>query len=173
MKQKILKKICMIAVMVLALMPAAPASAETNVPEPKTAATDIVYEDETDIEDNQTPQTGMDPFSYNVPTNSRGFLPSTSGAVPTGIRVLGIMCLAGQKPLAALKFPGYDEPFFVKENDLIAVSTWKSARIRTGKNRNAQKNAKKEITYVQVGIITKSQVELFPKTNPSNVQILR
>jgi hypothetical protein len=112
-----------------------------------------------------------DPFSYNLPSDSRGFLPSLTGSVPAGIRVVGILCLSGKKPLAALQFPGYDEPFYVNENDLIAV---READIPSaGSTQGGAKNNTNEIMYVQVGTIGRGQVELFPKANPSNIQILR
>ncbi len=165
MKRTHLKKVYILAAMLLATAPAGNVSAEKGAVEP-------VSETEPAAVDNHTPPAGLDPFSYNVPPDSRGFLPSLTGSVPAGVRVMGIMSLSGSKPIAALSFPGYEEPFFVQENDLIAVSI-KTAGIRAGKKGGARHKKKHEIVYVQVGHITGTQVELFPKTNPSNIQILR
>lgn len=113
----------------------------------------------------------MDPFRYNVPEGSRGFLPSRSGSVPPGIRVVGILCLQGRKPLAALTVPGYEEPVYVSEHDLIAINRYDVTGVK--QKDASEKTAAAEVMYVQVGTITSGQVELFPKTNPGNVQILR
>jgi len=119
----------------------------------------------------RTGEPAADPFTYNVPVGSGGFLPSLTGSVPAGIRVVGILCIRGREPLAALQFPGHEDPFYVVENDLIAVK--KNGEEPARGRKPDDRNAKDEIMYVQVGAISREQVELFPKTNPSNVQIIR
>jgi len=122
----------------------------------------------------EAPRSLVDPFAYNVPGDAKGFLPSLTGNVPAGIRVAGILLLRNRQPLAALLVPGYDEPFYVHENDLIAITTRTAFSGAPPDKRGAPARAAKDETmYIQIGAITESQVEVFPKTNPSNIQILR
>jgi len=100
------------------------------------------------------------PFAYILPSDSKGFMPAMEGDIPSGIIVQGIICLEGKASLAALLVPGYGEPFYVKEDDVIALR---------------QPNGKKGdgLVYIQVGEVGPQEVELYPRTNPSNIHILR
>lgn len=103
------------------------------------------------------------PFAYNLPMDSKGFIPAMEGGVPSGIRVEGIMCLMDGEALAALSVPGYPDLFYVREDDVIALNG-----AGGGKGKAAEGP-----TYIQVGKIGPREVELYPKANPSNIHILR
>lgn len=107
-------------------------------------------------EDSQTP------FAYWAPDDSRAFIPSASAEIPPGIKLVGVIIVKGQKTIAAVTVPGYNEPFYVSEKDVIGIPAAGS-----GKFSNSKMN------YIEIGSIGKRQIKLFPRANPRNIQILQ
>ena len=113
--------------------------------------------------------TPRNPFSYNIPEDSKGFVPTLTSTVPPGIRVVGIICVEGREPQAVLSVPGYESPFYVQKKDVIAITGMSTTRSRNGRTTEMGT----EPLYVEIGEIDEKQVALYPKANPSNIQILR
>ena len=105
-----------------------------------------------------------DPFQFNNPKTDDGFMPAMNQTIPAGIKVLGIIVTENKPPLAALKIPNYDEPFYVREKDVIGVEM----AVPGSKNKKMSK-----IIYLKIDSITPQQVVIVPKDHPEGKQILR
>ena len=154
--------------------PRNPAPADSPDAEPQTVTEDTATPPGTEEAAPEAPPeavAGSSPFAYQLPADSRGFLPRDDVAMPRDIKVLAIIMVAGRPPLAALEVPGYDEPFYVTEQDIVCIN---APQPRSG-TRGPADNGPVEsgLLYLEVGGITSQHVELFPRTNPTSIQILR
>ena len=127
----------------------AEAAGEVYQPEPVTANAGAA-------EDAQSP------FAYWAPDDARAFIPSASAEIPPGIELIGVIIAPGEKTIAAVSIPGFKEPFYVSENDVIGVPI-----------KNSGNSPGSNITYIEIGSIDKRQIKLFPRANPRNIQILQ
>jgi hypothetical protein len=105
-----------------------------------------------------------DPFAMRGTVDGDGFVSAGSAAIPTGIRVAGILVVANKKPVAALLIPGSQSLHFVTEGEIIQVD-----RVALAGNPAATGAQ----LYLLVKSITANQVEIAPRTRPQEVRIYR
>ncbi len=117
-------------------------------------------------DDNQpavdTPKPARDPFTYGAREDA-GYVSAANARIPSGIELLGVIVMKGEKPLAAIRVPGAQGVLFVSEDDVVQVS-------------HASKEGKKstsEPIYIFISRITADEVEVSPKTRPEDKRILR
>ncbi len=115
-----------------------------------------------------------DPFAFQAPAaGSGGLVAAPPGAVPAGIRVLGILAMDGQPPMAALALPGKEHPVFVRENDVIQIDETPAAnRPRRGAEDPLAREESRQL-YLLITRVTASEVELAPRTRPEEIRIYR
>jgi hypothetical protein len=104
-----------------------------------------------------------DPFSYSLGTGSEPADPyvAVKGArVPKGIRVLGVLSVADGPRIAVLSIPSQRNTFFVREKDAIRLEP-------------EEKDEAAPILYLEVRRIGTQEIEVFQKTRPDQVIILR
>lgn len=113
------------------------------------------------------------PFRYSKPDQNGGFVPATT-RIPAGIKVLGIMIVDGQKPLAVLQVPGMTDVLYVRPGDIVGVTS-KPVALKRKATRKASGSAGvyHDVVYLKIEKITDQQVELYPQKNPAGLQILR
>jgi hypothetical protein len=105
-----------------------------------------------------------DPFAMRGLAEGDGFVSAGPAAIPPGIRVVAILAVAGKSPVGALEIPGSTVLHFVREGDVVQV------------DRAAGSEAKDAVgsqLYLLVKSITKSQIEIAPRTRPHDVRIYR
>ena len=116
----------------------------------------------------------INPFQYTLPIDSKGFLPTDQVFIPKGIKVLGILQVENKKPIAAVQIPSYDDPFYVQEGDMISINIEvPKPRSTAQKSTAAINQLTNEVYYLEIGAISSQDLEIYPKTNPSHIQIIR
>ena len=128
-----------------------------------------------------------DPFSFSVSSSSEdGYLPTSRAQVPAGIRVMAILRVEDNPPLAVLEVPGRSgaEIYFVRENDVILIDHAGSAGGQVGRGvaapartgaqpapvAAAESNAH---FYILVSRILYDHVEIAPRMRPEDARIIR
>jgi hypothetical protein len=104
-----------------------------------------------------------DPFSYSLGTGDEAKDPyvDVKGArIPSGIRVLGVLSTSGGTRIAVLSIPSQRNTFFVRDKDVIRLEP-------DPKDKDAP------ILYLEVSRIGMQEIEVFQKTRPDQVIILR
>lgn len=131
-----------------------------------------------------------DPFTLRIPDEeSGGFVPAVDASIPSGIKIVSILFVRGQKPLAVIEIPGSSsEDFhFVREEDVIeidaaiarsALSAKASKPSKNQKPQTANKSQEQQVnnsepTYIKIVKISKNEVELAPLARPQDARILR
>jgi hypothetical protein len=109
-----------------------------------------------------------DPFAFQSPeAGTGGLVAAPPGAIPAGIRVLGILTVEGRDPMAVLLLPGKDAPVFVRQNDVIQIDEPPSrARAVSEAESNRQ-------VYLLITRVSDQEVELAPRTRPEDIRIYR
>lgn len=110
-----------------------------------------------------------DPFAFQAPQpGTGGLVAAPPGAVPAGIRVLGILTVEGRDPMAVLSLPGKDAPVFVRQNDVIQMDEppprGRAVSVDAESNRQV---------YLLITRVTEQEVELAPRTRPEDIRIYR
>jgi hypothetical protein len=105
-----------------------------------------------------------DPFAMRGVADGDGFVSAGPAAIPPGIRVVGILAIAGKSPIGALSIPGSPNIHFVREGDVVQID--RPAGSATAGATDSQ-------LYLLVKSITHGQVEIAPRTRPQDVRIYR
>jgi hypothetical protein len=105
-----------------------------------------------------------DPFAMRGLAEGDGFVSAGPAAIPPGIRVVAILAVAGKSPVGALEIPGSTSLHFVREGDVVQVDHAAGSEA---------KDAVGSQLYLLVKSITKSQIEIAPRTRPHDVRIYR
>jgi hypothetical protein len=103
----------------------------------------------------------QDPFTYER-RGGDGFVQPADAAIPTGIRLLGVIVMQGEKPIAAIRVPASDDVLYVREGSVIQIAS----RAQAGEQQS-------EAVYIYVNRITVDEVEVSPRMRPDYVRILR
>ncbi|AKJ64833.1 hypothetical protein [Kiritimatiella glycovorans] len=106
-----------------------------------------------------------DPFAMRGLTDDEGFVSAGPAALPPGIRVVGILAVAGKEPVGAISIPGVKNLYFVREGDIVQVDRAAGGGAAAGAT-DAQ-------LYLLVKSVTASQIEIAPRTRPQDVRIYR
>jgi hypothetical protein len=105
-----------------------------------------------------------DPFAMRGVADGEGFVSAAPAAIPPGIRVAGILVVAGKPPVGALSIPGSKTLHYVREGEVIEVD-----RPAGGEGQGMTASQ----LYLLVKSITPSQIEIAPRTRPQDVRIYR
>ncbi len=142
---------------------AADAAAVTNVPAEPLQEAEIATADAVALPTEPKMPVG-DPFAMRGLAEGDGFVSAGPAAIPPGIRVVAILAVAGKPPVGALEIPGSTSLHFVREGDVIQVDR---------PEESEAKDAVGSQLYLLVKSITKSQIEIAPRTRPHDVRIYR
>jgi hypothetical protein len=104
-----------------------------------------------------------DPFSMRASVGAEGFVGAAPHGIPRGIRVVGIIAVAGGAPVGALEIPGSPNLHFVSEGDIIEID----------QPADGEDGARPAQLYLLVKSISHKQIEIAPRTRPQDVRIYR
>jgi hypothetical protein len=116
-------------------------------------------------ESENTEKTGVprNPFAYSDGRTS-GYVTLTNARIPSGIQLVGVVVMKGQKPIAAIRIPGESDVLFVTEGSVVQIE------------RPSTKDPKAESAeplYILISRITTDEVEVSPRTRPEDKRIVR
>lgn len=108
------------------------------------------------------------PFEFSFQQNKKGtgYIPSSSQAVPRGIKVVAIVDMGKKGIMGALRTAEGKNSFYVKKGDVIRVD-----KMRDSKNSKAKTSD--EVVYLEIVDLSKSEVTIAPKQRPDAKVILR